>query len=71
MEFNMKMTLAEIIENHHETTAIQILAQSIEHSSRKMRMENAEMSSSLKAIRKINKASIHSDAVDALCEVRT
>lgn len=55
-----------IIELNEEVKAVKILMECIENNIDHIEKDNAEMSSCLRAIKKINKNK--NDAIDALCE---
>lgn len=55
-----------IIELNEEIKAVKILMECIENNTEHLEKDNAEMSSCLRAIKKINKNK--NDAIDALCE---
>ncbi len=55
-----------IIELNEEIKAVQILMSCIERNTEHLEKENAEMSSSLRAIKKINREK--NEAISALCE---
>jgi prefoldin subunit 5 len=55
-----------IIELNEEIKAVKILMGCIERNTDKIESENAEMSSCLRAIKKINKGK--NEAIDSLCE---
>lgn len=55
-----------IIDLNEEIKAVKILMDRIEHNTNKIEQENAEMSSCIRAIQKINRDK--NEAISALCE---
>lgn len=55
-----------IIELNEEIKAVKILMNCIENNTERLEKENAQMSSSLRAIKKINREK--NEAISALCE---
>lgn len=56
-----------IVDLNEEIKAVKILMDRIERNTDKIEHEHAEMSSCLRAIKKINKS--ENEAIDALCEI--
>ena len=63
---SFQKAIETIIELNEEVKAVKILMKCIEHNIDHIEKDNAEMSSCLRAIKKINKN--RNDAIDALCE---
>lgn len=63
---SFKKAIETIIELNEEIKAVKILMECIENNTEHLEKDNAEMSSCLRAIKKINKNK--NDAIDALCE---
>ena len=63
---SFQKAIETIIELNEEVKAVKILMECIENNIDHIEKDNAEMSSCLRAIKKINKNK--NDAIDALCE---
>ena len=63
---SFQKAIETIIELNEEVKAVKILMKCIENNIDHVEKDNAEMSSCLRAIKKINKN--RNDAIDALCE---
>ena len=63
---SFQKAIETIIELNEEVKAVKILMKCIENNIDNIEKDNAEMSSCLRAIKKINKN--RNDAIDALCE---
>ena len=63
---SFQKAIETIIELNEEVKAVKILMECIENNIVHIEIDNAEMSSCLRAIKKINKNK--NDAIDALCE---
>lgn len=63
---SFQKAIETIIELNEEVKAVKILMECIENNIVHIEKDNAEMSSCLRAIKKINKNK--NDAIDALCE---
>ena len=63
---SFQKAIETIIELNEEVKAVKILMKCIENNIDHIEKDNAEMSSCLRAIKKINKN--RNDAIDALCE---
>lgn len=63
---SFQKAIKTIIELNEEIKAVKILMECIENNIDHIEKDNAEMSSCLRAIKKINKNK--NDAIDALCE---
>ena len=63
---SFQKAIETIIELNEEAKAVKVLMECIENNIDHIEKDNAEMSSCLRAIKKINKNK--NDAIDALCE---
>ncbi len=65
-DITFERAIQHIIDLNEEIRAVKILMERIERNTNEIEQENAEMSSCLTAIKKINNGK--NEAIDALCE---